>query len=62
MSAQAAVAVKKKTGGLAGIVAGETAISAAGGAHNAIFPITLAALQRATGGVMMDVVREASAE
>ncbi len=34
MSAQAAVAVKKKTGGLAGIVAGETAISAAGGAHN----------------------------
>ena len=35
---------------------------AAGGAHNAIFPITLAALQRATGGVMMDVVREAPAE
>lgn len=32
MSANAAV--KKKTGGLAGIVAGETAISAAGGAHN----------------------------
>jgi 2-methylcitrate synthase len=32
MSAQAAL--KKKTGGLAGIVAGETAISAAGGAHN----------------------------
>ncbi len=30
---------------------------AAGGAHNAIFPITLAALKQATGGVMMDVVR-----
>lgn len=28
-----ATAVKKKTGGLAGVVAGETAISAAGGAH-----------------------------
>ena len=34
---------------------------AAGGAHNAIFPITLAELQRATGGTMMDVVREAAA-
>lgn len=35
---------------------------AAGGAHNAIFPITLAALKQATGGQMMDVVREESAE
>ncbi|HYO89328.1 MAG TPA: YbaK/EbsC family protein [Candidatus Limnocylindrales bacterium] len=33
---------------------------AAGGAHNAIFPVTLAALKQATGGMMMDVVREAS--
>ncbi len=32
-SAAASAPVKKKTGGLAGIVAGETAISAAGGAH-----------------------------
>lgn len=31
---------------------------AAGGAHNAIFPIKLADLERATGGTMMDVVRE----
>lgn len=30
---------------------------AAGGAHNAIFPVTLAALQQASGGAMMDVVR-----
>jgi len=35
---------------------------AAGGAHNAIFPITLADLQRATGGVVMNVVREQTAE
>lgn len=35
---------------------------AAGGAHNAIFPITLHDLQRATGGQMMDVVRESAAE
>jgi prolyl-tRNA editing enzyme YbaK/EbsC (Cys-tRNA(Pro) deacylase) len=35
---------------------------AAAGAHNAIFPITLANLQRATGGQMMDVVREQAAE
>lgn len=34
---------------------------AAGGAHNAIFPVTLPDLQRATGGQMMDVVREAPA-
>ncbi len=31
---------------------------AAGGAHNAIFPVTLGDLQRATGGAMMDVIRE----
>jgi len=31
---------------------------AAGGAHNAIFPITLAQLQAATGGTMLDVVKE----
>jgi prolyl-tRNA editing enzyme YbaK/EbsC (Cys-tRNA(Pro) deacylase) len=30
---------------------------AAGGAHNAIFPITLAELERATGGKVVDVVR-----
>ncbi len=30
---------------------------AAGGAHNAIFPITLAQLERATGGKVVDVVR-----
>ncbi len=36
-------------------------IYAAGGAHNAIFPITLAQLEAATGGTMMDVVREAGA-
>ena len=35
---------------------------AAGGAHNAIFPITLNALLRATGGTVMDVVREPAAE
>jgi prolyl-tRNA editing enzyme YbaK/EbsC (Cys-tRNA(Pro) deacylase) len=35
---------------------------AAGGAHNAIFPIALSDLQRATGGIMMDVVRDAPAE
>jgi 2-methylcitrate synthase len=34
MTAQAATVVKKKTGGLAGIVAGETQISEAGGAEN----------------------------
>lgn len=32
---------------------------AAGGAHNAIFPITLTALQTITGGQLLDVVREA---
>ena len=32
---------------------------AAGGAHNAIFPLTLAQLQAATGGTLTDVVREA---
>ena len=31
---------------------------AAGGAHNAIFPITLEQLQAATGGKLLDVVRE----
>ncbi len=31
---------------------------AAGGAHNAIFPITLAQLQRATGGQLADVVKD----
>lgn len=36
-------------------------IYAAGGAHNAIFPITLAQLQAATGGTLTDVVREADA-
>jgi prolyl-tRNA editing enzyme YbaK/EbsC (Cys-tRNA(Pro) deacylase) len=35
---------------------------AAGGAHNAIFPITLDDLLRATGGSVMDVVRESSPE
>ncbi|PJF23875.1 MAG: hypothetical protein CUN53_20680, partial [Phototrophicales bacterium] len=30
---------------------------AAGGAHNAIFPITLGQLERATGGQIVDVVR-----
>lgn len=35
---------------------------AAGGAHNAIFPITLTALKQATGGLLMDVVREQAAE
>lgn len=34
---------------------------AAGGAHNAIFPLTLAQLQAATGGTLTDVVREADA-
>jgi prolyl-tRNA editing enzyme YbaK/EbsC (Cys-tRNA(Pro) deacylase) len=33
---------------------------AAGGAHNAIFPITLAQLQAATGGTLADVVRQDS--
>lgn len=36
-------------------------IYAAGGAHNAIFPITLAQLQAATGGTLTDVVREQDA-
>lgn len=36
-------------------------IYAAGGAHNAIFPITLAQLQTATGGTLTDVVREQDA-
>lgn len=31
---------------------------AAGGAHNAIFPITLAQLQQATGAEVVDVVKE----
>lgn len=34
---------------------------AAGGAHNAIFPITLAQLEVATDGTLMDVVRAADA-
>jgi prolyl-tRNA editing enzyme YbaK/EbsC (Cys-tRNA(Pro) deacylase) len=34
---------------------------AAGGAHNAIFPITLYQLQSITGGVMLDVVRDSTA-
>ncbi|MFN8378370.1 MAG: YbaK/EbsC family protein [Anaerolineae bacterium] len=34
---------------------------AAGGAHNAIFPVKLHDLQRATGGLMMDVARETPA-
>lgn len=34
---------------------------AAGGAHNAIFPITLAQLKAATGGAITDVVREPDA-
>jgi prolyl-tRNA editing enzyme YbaK/EbsC (Cys-tRNA(Pro) deacylase) len=33
---------------------------AAGGAHNAIFPITLAQLQAATGAPLADVIRTAS--
>ena len=37
-------------------------IYAAGGAHNAIFPITLEQLQAITGGTMMDVVREQGSE
>jgi prolyl-tRNA editing enzyme YbaK/EbsC (Cys-tRNA(Pro) deacylase) len=36
-------------------------IYAAGGAHNAIFPITLAQLHPATGGTLTDVVREQDA-
>lgn len=36
-------------------------IYAAGGANNAIFPITLAQLQAATGGTITDVVREQDA-
>lgn len=35
---------------------------AAGGAHNAIFPITLSDLLNATGGTVMDVVRDIPAE
>lgn len=31
---------------------------AAGGAHNAIFPITLAQLQASTGGTLLDVVKQ----
>ncbi len=33
---------------------------AAGGAHNAIFPITLAQLVAATKGILLDVVRDAN--
>jgi prolyl-tRNA editing enzyme YbaK/EbsC (Cys-tRNA(Pro) deacylase) len=36
-------------------------IYAAGGAHNAIFPITLAQLEAAIGGTLMDFVREPDA-
>jgi prolyl-tRNA editing enzyme YbaK/EbsC (Cys-tRNA(Pro) deacylase) len=39
-----------------------TQLYAAGGAHNAIFPITLEALRQATGGILMDVVRTEHAD
>jgi prolyl-tRNA editing enzyme YbaK/EbsC (Cys-tRNA(Pro) deacylase) len=39
-----------------------TQIYAAGGAHNAIFPVTLEQLVQISGGTFADVKKEASAE